>query len=82
MNYYMIFKLTHLIESLLTNITLKLLEIFMGLTVELEHPVGHCLVSAVTGEHVTVSGVDSPEMSCTVTPLVKLLITLPACEVW
>ena len=77
----MILQLTQLIESLLTNITGKQLEVFMGLTVELEHPVGHSSVSAVTGEHVAVPAVNSPEMSCTVPPLVKPLLTLPACEV-
>ena len=81
MNYDVIFKLAQLIESLLTNITSELLEVFMGLTVKLEHPVGHCLVSAVTGEHVTVPAVDPPEMSCTVSPLVKPLVTLLASEV-
>ena len=53
----------------------------MGLTVELEHPVGHCPVSAVTGEHVAVPAVFSPQMSGTVSPLVKPLLALPAGEV-
>ena len=46
----------------------------MGLTVESEHPVGHCFVSAVTGEHVTVSAVNSPEMNATNDVTVSTLI--------
>ena len=77
----MILQLTHLIKSLPTDVALKLFEISVSLVVSfqyfgVESPVG----TTAAEQHITVNGVNPPEVSPALSPLLELLIALHTAE--
>ena len=70
-NHSMVLQLTHLVEPFMTNVTHKLFEIHMGLMVCLQNLGVHgSVISAQTAkEHVTISAMTTPQVSCHLPPL-------------
>ena len=76
-NHRMILQLTHLIEPFMTDVTHKLLEIHVSLMVCLENLGVHGpVISAQTAkEHVAISAMATPQVSCHLSPFVGTHLT-------
>ena len=80
-DHCVVLQLTHLIKSFPTDIALKLFQISVSLVVSFQYLWVEGSVRATAAQqHITVNGVNSPEVSPALSPLLKLLVALNTAE--